>query len=223
MMGIWKNVGHGETTLQISLNVGMAQLLADIAKKKGYSSGQLNPGQVGWSVGNEGDWRSCSGMACIERIDNRGRQNSDHVRRVAEGGFEAWRQLHMQFEPKLVIRQGQVLADFSDMVSGPAKCIAETRDILTELEPRTGVVRDLTEQDVSDMHARSVLTGILDPQTRQHTAYRQADPFEHKNSVFEFVNAAGSSQGELKKSDPMQVGRVEEGTTKCRIRCRGFF
>ena len=127
----------------------------------------------------------------------------------AEDGFEAWRRLYMQFEPKLVIRQGQVLADFA-----AAKSIAETRELLTELERRMKMVRDLTEQGISDLHARSVPIGILDPQTGQHTAYRQADPFEQfKNSVFEFVNAAGSSQGELTKSDPMQVGRVEEGTT----------
>ena len=49
------------------------------------------------------------------------------------------------------------------------------------------MVRDLTEQCICDMHARSVLIGILDPQTRQHTAYKQADPFEQfKNSVLEF-------------------------------------
>ena len=34
-----------------------------------------------------------------------------------EDGFEAWRQLHLQFEPKLVVRQGQVLADFAAMVT----------------------------------------------------------------------------------------------------------
>ena len=150
----------------------------------------------------------------MERIDNRGRQNSDHVRGRAEDGFEAWRRLHMQFKPKLVIRQGQVLADFAAMVSRRAKSVAETRELLTGLERRTKMVRDMTERGIFDMHARSVLIGILDPQTRQHTAYRQADPFElFKNSVLDFVNAAGSSQGELTKSDPMQVGRVEEGTT----------
>ena len=107
----------------------MAELHADIEKENWYSSGQLNPGQVGWSVGNEGDWRSCSGMACVERIGNRGRQNSDHIR----GG-------------RVRIRS---------MVS----------------------------------------TG---------------------------VNAAGSSQVELTKSDPMQVGRVEEQTTNAGSRCTGF-
>ena len=83
-------------------------------------------------------------MACIERIDNRGRQNSDHVR-GAEDGFEAWRRLHMQLEPKLVIRQAQVLADFAATVSRPAKSFAETRELLTELERRMKMVLDLTE------------------------------------------------------------------------------
>ena len=60
----------------------------------------------------------------------------------------------------------------------PAKSISETRELLTVLELRTKMVRDLTEQCISDMHARSVLIGILDPQTGQHTAHRQADPLE---------------------------------------------
>ena len=195
-------------------NVGMAQLLADIAKKRDVpvDSSTLAKwaGVLGTKVtGDHGQvWRALNGLTT-------GVARTVIMTVGAEDGFEAWRRLHLQFEPKLLIRQGQVLADFSAMVSRPANSIAETRELLTELERRMKMVRDLTEQGISDMRARSVLIGILDPQTWQHTAYRLADPFEQfKNSVFEFVNAAGSSQGELTKSDPMEVGRVEEGTTK---------
>ena len=194
-------------------NVGMAQLLADIAKKKDVPVNMSTLAKWAGVLGTKvtGDhvqvWRAKKGLTT-------GVARTVLMSVGAEDGFEAWRRLHMQLEPKLVIRQGQVLADFAAMVSRPAKSIAETRELLTELERRMKMVRDLTEQDISDMHARSVLIGILDHQTRQHTAYRQTDPFEQfKNPVLEFVNAAGSSQGELKKSDPMQVGIVEEGTT----------
>ena len=190
-------------------NVGKAQLLADIAKKKDIPVCSSTLAKWAGVLGTKvtGDhiqvWRALKGLTT--RV-----ARTVTMSVGAEDGFEAWRRLHMQFEPKRVIRQGQVLADFAATVSRPTKSVAETRELLTQLERRMKMVRDLTEQGISDMHARSILIGILDPQTRQHTAYRQADPFEQfKISVL----AAGSSQGELTKSDPMQVGRVEEGTT----------
>ena len=188
-------------------NVRMAQLLADIAQKRDVpvDSSILAKwaGVLGTKVtgGHVQVWRALKGLTT-------GVAKTVIISVGAEDGFEAWRRLHMQCEPKLVIRQGQVLADFAAKVSRPAKSIAETRELLTELERRMKMVRDMTEQGISDMHERSVLIGILDPQTRQHTAYRQADPFEQfKNSVLEFVNAAESSQGELTKSDPNASGQ----------------
>ena len=45
------------------------------------------------------------------------------------------------------------------------------------------------------MHARSVLIGIFDPMTRQHTANKLSESFEvFKTAVLEFTNAAGMSQ-----------------------------
>ena len=88
-----------------------------------------------------------------------------------ENGFEAWRCLHLQFEPKLTIRQGQVLAEFAAMVSRPGKTITETRDLITEMDRRLKLIRDLTHEGVSDVHTRSVLIGLLDPMTRQHAAF----------------------------------------------------
>ena len=45
-----------------------------------------------------------------------------------EDGFEAWKRLHHRYEPKLVIKQGQVLAEFAAMVATPARSIAETQE-----------------------------------------------------------------------------------------------
>ena len=210
-MGIWKNGGHGETTLQISLTQRMLGW-HNCCKEKDIPVDSSTLAKWAGVLGTKmtGDhvqvWRALKGLTT-------GVARTVIMSVVAEDGFEPWRRLHMQFEPKLVIRPGQVLADFAAMVSRPAKSIAETRELLMELERRMKMVRDLTEQGISDMHARSALIGILDPQTRQHTAYKQADPFKQfKNSVLVFVDAAGFSQGGLTKSDPMQVGRVEEGT-----------
>ena len=128
-----------------------------------------------------------------------------------ENGFEAWWRLHHQFEPKLVIKQGQVLSDFAAMVMKPARTITETRDLITELDRKMKLIRELTHEGVSDVHAKSILIGILDPMTRQHTAYKQSDRFEaFKDAVLEFTNAAVSMSvaPQTGKCDPMQIGSL---------------
>ena len=116
--------------------------------------------------------------------------------------------MHLQFEPKLTIRQGQVLAEFAAMVSRPGKTITETRDLITEMDRKLKLIRDLTHEGVSDVHTRSVLIGLLDPMTRQHAAYKQGEAFgSFRNAVLEFTNAA-SLAGTVSKSDPMQAGGV---------------
>ena len=71
-----------------------------------------------------------------------------------ENVFEALRRLHHQFEPKLVIKQGQVLSDFAAMVMKPARTIAETLDLITELDRKMKLIRELTHEEVFDVHAR---------------------------------------------------------------------
>ena len=44
----------------------------------------------------------------------------------SQDGFEAWRRLHLQYEPRLVIRQGQVLGDVAAMVMKPATSIGDS-------------------------------------------------------------------------------------------------
>ena len=47
--------------------------------------------------------------------------------------------------------------------------------------------------------------------TKQHTAYRQSDPFEaFKQAVVEFTNAVGTPMAAMEdiKSEPMQLGKL---------------
>ena len=87
-----------------------------------------------------------------------------------EDGFKAWQKLHMHFGPSFSAKQGMALADFSGMVAKPATKPGETKSLITELERRMKMVEELTGELISDNHAKSVLVGILDPMTRQHTA-----------------------------------------------------
>ena len=77
-------------------------------------------------------------------------------RSMAKMVFEAWRQVHLQFEPKLMVRQGQVLADFAAMVTRPAKNRNETSDLTMKMDRKLKEIRDLTEVNVSDIHAKGL-------------------------------------------------------------------
>ena len=67
----------------------------------------------------------------------------------------------------------------------------------------------MTGEEVSERHARSVLVGILDPVTRQHTAMNHSKSHEAlKKIVQEFANDLTTTSQEA-----MQSGRVEAGAT----------
>ena len=71
-----------------------------------------------------------------------------------------------------------------------------------EMDRKLKEMRDLTEVNVSDIHAKSVSIGFLDPMTKQHTAHRQGDTFEGlKRAVLEFTNAVGTSTAQRMTSN----------------------
>ena len=133
----------------------------------------------------------------------------------SENGFRAWQKLHMRFGPSLSSKQGMVLMEFSAMVAKPAKNPTETRMLLTEMERRIKLVEDVTDEQISENHAKSVLVGILDPMTRQHTAMhhgKKSTCEQLKKVVLEFVNNVTPR----KDDSAMQVGRVtEEEADEC--------
>ena len=79
-----------------------------------------------------------------------------------ENGFQAWRRLHHQFEPKLVIKPRPSTLRFCGHgdEAWPVQ-FAETRDIITELDRKMKLIRELTDEGVSDVHAKSILIGIF--------------------------------------------------------------
>ena len=117
-----------------------------------------------------------------------------------EDGFKAWQKLHMHFGPSLSAKQGMALADFSGMVAKPATKPGETKSLITELERRMKMVEEVTEELISDNHAKSVLVGILDPMTRQHTAMHHGGNTEYeklKRVVLEFTNNVAGSDSAM--------------------------
>ena len=131
----------------------------------------------------------------------------------SEDGFKAWWKLHLRFEPGLAAKHGLALAEFSGMVTRPAKTPAETKQLVTEMDRKMHLIDEITDEAVSNNHAKSVLIGILDPMTRQHTAMSQGGNITYENFkkvVLEFANNVSGG------SDAMQIGRVgEEASHAC--------
>jgi len=123
-----------------------------------------------------------------------------------ENGFEAWRQLHIRFQPGISAKHGFALVELTEMIKKPAKNPEEMRHMVTELLSKIKNVEDITGKPVDDDYAKSVLIGFMDKATRQHTAMQHAETFENlKKIVLQFVNnTMGGS------TDHMNIGAVME-------------
>ena len=94
------------------------------------------------------------------------------------------------------------------MVTRPAKSPGETSALLTEMDRKMKLVEDVTGEEVSEMHVRSSLVGILDSVTRQHTAMNHSKFYKaFKKIVQEFANNSTTGQ------EAMHIGRIEAGAT----------
>ena len=126
----------------------------------------------------------------------------------SEDGFRAWFQLRRRFEPSVAARHGAVLADFTNMVTKPAKNSTELMSMITDMDRKMKFLEDVTGEEVPGMMAKAVLIGILDPLTRQHTATLHTLQYDKlKPKVMEFASNATSSTG---GKEAMQADRVED-------------
>ena len=129
-----------------------------------------------------------------------------------ENGFLAWQRLRQRFEPTLTAKQGLVLAEFSGMIAKPAKTPADLVGLMTEMDKKVKLIEDLTNEVVSDMHKKSVLIGILDQLTRQHTAMHHGGGYEQMRKVV--AEFACNAMVTATHGDAMQVGAVTENGGK---------
>ena len=186
-----------------NINPGMRELLKEVELETEPVDDDWLQGAQHHSIKVRGDktqiWRALKNLT-----DGEARKVVTSVR--SENGFRAWQKLHMRFGPSLSSKQGLVLMELGGMVAKPAKSPAETRALITEMEQKIKLVEEITGEDVSDNHAKSVLVGILDPTTRQHTAMHHGSKTtcdQLKRVVLEFVNNVSR-----KDDSAMQVGRI---------------
>ena len=120
-------------------------------------------------------------------------------------GFHAWQKLFAHFQPEIAAREARAFADVLAMHSKRAKNPAELRGLIVDLEVRLRICRELCPRAPDPDMMRSVLIGMLDPDTRRHTVKHQsmaATYAELKTEVLQFINA--------NVSDAMEIGLVGE-------------
>ena len=84
-------------------------------------------------------------------------------------GWEAWRKLHLQYEPQLVMREAVVMSAFTNMVSKRAKSPQESKTLLLELDERARRVEEVTGEPIDNRHRMSVVMGLIDAESMRHT------------------------------------------------------
>ena len=138
---------------------------------------------------------------------------SDNMRKTIENvtednGWEAWRLLEIQCEPAVGVKQAHVFNDFTALIKQTAKKTRETRKMLTEFEQKARRIAEVTGKDTDIGYAKSVLQGIIDPETLKHcaqyftTVNDPADLTNLKSKILEFINMvdyAGSGGAPMKK------------------------
>ena len=100
------------------------------------------------------------------------------------------------------------------MVARQAKSPGETSALLAEMNRKMKFVEDVTGEEVSEMHVRSLRVVILDSVTRQHTAMNHSKSCEaFKKIVQEFANNSTTGQ------ETRHIERIEAGATAPTTAC----
>ena len=110
-----------------------------------------------------------------------------------ENGFEAWRQLHVRFEPELEAQKNVVLLELHNIPQ--AASIEETKGKLVELRVRITKAENILGVAIQDVQKRTAMLQILDPITKQHMAGASGRSFsEFYTAVMNFANNASSGE-----------------------------
>ena len=144
----------------------------------------------------------------LEKLtDGEARKVIDTV--VEENGFEAWRQLHLRFEPELEAQKNVVLLEIHSIL--PSTAIEETKTKLVELKVRIAKAEEILEERVTEMQKKTALLQILDPITKQHTAtVKEASFNKFYTIVMNFANNASIGGQGAGPAAAEKVHRVAE-------------
>ena len=80
-----------------------------------------------------------------------------------EDGYAAWVQLHRRFGMALAMRQGTMLAGFSQLGLVKMKTPADTRSKVTEIDRAAKLAAEITGEPIGEGHFKSVLVACSIP------------------------------------------------------------
>ena len=109
-----------------------------------------------------------------------------------------------------------MLANFSQLGMTNMKTPAETRSRVIEIDKAAKLTQEITGEAIADSHFKSILVGMLDPLTRQHTSSYMGSnntSEELKRAILEFTTNVV-----MDNNDAMQIGAL--GGTAWRTRRR---
>ena len=133
-----------------------------------------------------------------------------------ENGFEAWRQLHLRFEPELEAQKYVVLLELHSIP--PATSIEETKAKLVELRCRIAKVEDILGEPIQEIQKRTALLWVIDPITKQHTAtLKDLDFARFYAVIMNFTNNASMGVAQVKTVN--SVNEKNESTDKKQEEC----
>ena len=105
----------------------------------------------------------------------------------------------------LAMKQGTMLATFSNLTTIKMKNPAETHSKVIEIDKMAKITAGVTGSAVGDGHWKSVLVGMLDPITRQHTSSLMGSTHtaeDLKQAILEFTSNM------VLENDPMNLDSV---------------
>ena len=126
-----------------------------------------------------------------------------------ENGFEAWRQLHLRFEPELEAQKNVVLLELHSIP--PATSIEETKVKLVELRCRIAKAEDILSEPIQEMQKKTALLQVIDPITKQHTATLKEENFAKFYTVcMNFANNASMGVPQARTVNALEKMQKEE-------------
>ena len=105
------------------------------------------------------------GTYLLTKLDGKPKTDAESVSR--HGGMEMFRLLHQKFDQVSSDAEGLLTAEITQLSASPAKTLRELANKVTELEARAQAYRERLSKSPDDTLLGSVLTAILDPQTRR--------------------------------------------------------
>ena len=124
-----------------------------------------------------------------------------------ENGFEAWRQLHLRFEPELEVQRNVVLLELHNIPA--ATTIEDAKAKLVELKVRIAKAEDILGEPIQEMQKKTALLQGIDLETKRHTATLKDNNFQqYYTAVMNFTNNA--SMGGRTQTTLNSVGKKEK-------------